>query len=50
MKDSLKAFESAGLEPALRQRIRDQIRAMTRIDAPYAGMVRYFVKEFQIAV
>ena len=30
MKDSLKAFESAGLEPALQQRIRDQIRAMTR--------------------
>ena len=26
MKDSLKAFESAGLEPALQQRIRDQIR------------------------
>ena len=50
MKDSLKAFESAGLELALQQRIRDQIRAMTRIDAPYAGMVRYFVKEFQIAV
>jgi hypothetical protein len=48
MKDALKAFEAAGLEPALQQRIRDQIRAMTRIDAPYAGMVRYFAKEFQI--
>jgi hypothetical protein len=50
MKDSLKAFETAGIEPALQQRIRDQIRAMTKIDAPYAGMVRYFVKEFQINV
>ena len=48
MKDSLKAFESAGLEHALQQRIRDQIRAMTKVDAPYAGMVRYFAKEFQI--
>ena len=44
MKDSLKAFETAGIEPALQQRIRDQIRAMTKVDAPYAGMVRYFVK------
>jgi len=50
MKDSLKAFEAAGIEPALQQRIRDQIRAMTKIDAPYAGMVRYFVKEFQLTV
>lgn len=48
MKDALKAFEAAGLEPALQQRIRDQIRAMTTIDAPYAGMVRYFAKEFQL--
>jgi hypothetical protein len=50
MKDSLKAFETAGIEPALQQRIRDQIRAMTLVDAPYAGMVRYFVKEFQLTV
>ena len=50
MKDSLAAFESAGMEPALQQRIRDQIRAMTKIDAPYAGMVRYFAKEFQISL
>lgn len=50
MKDSLKAFETAGIEPALQQRIRDQIRAMTKVDAPYAGMVRYFVKQFQLAV
>jgi hypothetical protein len=50
MKDSLKALETAGIEPALQQRIRDQIRAMTKIDAPYAGMVRYFVKEFQLTV
>jgi hypothetical protein len=50
MKDSLKAFETAGIEPALQQRIRDQIRAMTLVDAPYAGMVRYFVKEFQLAI
>ena len=26
------------------------IRAMTKVDAPYAGMVRYFVKEFQISL
>jgi hypothetical protein len=50
MKDSLKAFQAAGIEPALQQRIRDQIRAMTLVDAPYAGMVRYFVKEFQLTV
>ncbi len=46
MKDALKAFESAGIEAALQQRIRDQIRAMTLVDAPYAGMVRYFVQQF----
>jgi hypothetical protein len=50
MKDALKAFEAAGLEAALQQRIRDQIRSMTKIDAPYAGMVRYFAKEFQMTV
>ena len=50
MKDSLEAFEAAGLEPALQQRIRDQIRAMTRVDAPYAGMVRYFVKAFGLGI
>lgn len=50
MKDSLSAFETAGIEPALQQRIRDQIRAMTKVDAPYAGMVRYFVKEFALSV
>jgi hypothetical protein len=50
LKDSLTAFEAAGIEPALRQRIRDQIRAMTLVDAPYAGMVRYFVKEFQLTL
>jgi hypothetical protein len=50
MKDSLKAFETAGIEPALQQRIRDQILAMTKVDAPYAGMVRYFVKQFQLSV
>lgn len=49
-KDSLKAFETLGAMPALQQQIRDQIRAMTKVDAPYAGMVRYFVKEFQITV
>jgi hypothetical protein len=50
MKDSLKAFETAGIEPVLQQRIRDQIRVMTLVDAPYAGMVRYFVKLFQLSV
>ena len=48
MKDSLKALEAAGIEPALQQRIKDQIKAMTQVDAPYAGMVRYFVKDFGI--
>jgi hypothetical protein len=32
------------------QRIRDQIKAMTKVDVPYAGMVRYFVKEFQLTL
>jgi hypothetical protein len=50
MKDSLNAFEAAGLEPALQQRIRDQIRAMTKFDAPYAGMVRYFATAFGLIV
>ena len=50
MKDALKAFEAAALEAALQQRIRDQIRAMTNVDAPYAGMVRYFAKEFQLSL
>ena len=50
MKDSLKAFETARIEPTLQQRIRDQIKAMTKLDAPYAGMIRYFVKEFQLTV
>ena len=50
MNDALKAFETAGIEPALQQRIRDQIRSMTKVDAPYAGMVRYFVKTFQVVV
>lgn len=49
-KDSLIAFETLGIQPALQQQIRNQIRAMTKVDAPYAGMVRYFVKEFQINV
>ena len=50
MKDSLNALAAAGIEPALQQRIRDQIKAMTKVDAPYAGMVRYFVKEFGINI
>lgn len=50
LKDSLAAFEADGTHPLLQQRIRDQIKAMTKVDAPYAGMVRYFVKEFQITV
>lgn len=50
MKDSLNALEAAGLEPVLQQRIRDQIRAMTQVDAPYAGMVRYFVKAFALTL
>jgi hypothetical protein len=50
MKDALKVLETAGLEPALQQRVRDQIKSMTLVDAPYAGMVRYFVKEFGLAI
>lgn len=50
MKDSLAALQAAGIEPALQQRIKDQIKAMTKVDAPYAGMVRYFVKEFQLTL
>jgi hypothetical protein len=50
MKDALKALEAAGLEPALQQRVRDQIKSMTLVDAPYAGMVRYFVKEFGLTL
>jgi hypothetical protein len=50
MKDSLNALVAAGIEPALQQRIRDQIKAMTQVDAPYAGMVRHFVKEFGLTV
>jgi len=50
MKDALKAFETAGIEQPLQQRIRDQIRSMTKADAPYAGMVRYFVKAFELNV
>jgi hypothetical protein len=46
LKDSLAAFEASGTNPVLQQRIRDQIKAMTKVDSPYAGMVRYFVKEF----
>ena len=50
MKDSLSALQAAGIEPALQQRIKDQIKAMTKVDAPYAGMVRYFVKEFGLSI
>jgi len=49
-KDSLIAFETLGIQPALQQQIRDQITAMTKVDAPYAGMVRYFVKEFGLTI
>jgi hypothetical protein len=50
LKDSLAALAAAGIEPVLQQRIRDQITAMTKVDKPYAGMVRYFVKQFQLAL
>lgn len=50
LKDSLAAFAAAGINPVLQQRIKDQITAMTKVDAPYAGMVRYFVKEFQLTL
>lgn len=49
-KDALRAFEAAGIEPGLQQQIRDQIRRMMEADAPYAGMVRYFVGEFGLNI
>lgn len=48
LRDSLAAFEDAGIAGDLQQRIRDQIRAMMRANAPYAGMVRYFVRAFEM--
>lgn len=50
LSDALRAFERAGIEPGLQGRIREQIRAMTRPGAPYAGMVRYFVRALDIAL
>ena len=47
-RDSLNAFVALGAQPALQTQIRTHIKDMTKADAPYAGMVRYFVKEFQI--
>ena len=47
LKDSLAALAA---DPALQQRIRDRIKAMTKVDSPYAGMVRYFVKEFGLTL
>ncbi len=49
-RDSLNAFVALGVQPALQTTIRSHIKDMTKPDAPYAGMVRYFVKEFQIAL
>ncbi|HKY21765.1 MAG TPA: hypothetical protein VJM31_11150 [Vicinamibacterales bacterium] len=45
---SLKRFEALGIEPALQQEIRDEIKTMMKADAPYAGMVRFFVSEAQL--
>lgn len=50
LKDALLAFEAAGIEPLLQERIRDQVRAMTSPAAPYAGMVRYFVGAFGLSL
>jgi hypothetical protein len=47
LKDALAALAA---DPALQQRIRDRIKAMTKADSPYAGMVRYFVKEFGLTL
>jgi hypothetical protein len=47
LKDALAALAA---DPALQQRIRDRIKAMTKVESPYAGMVRYFVKEFQLTL
>jgi hypothetical protein len=50
LRDSLNAFVALGVQPALQVTIRNHIKDMTKANAPYAGMVRYFVKEFQINV
>lgn len=49
-KDSLLALESAGVNPPLQQTIRNQIKDMMKVDAPYAGMVRYFVQQFNLVL
>jgi uncharacterized protein (TIGR02646 family) len=49
-KDSLNQFVALGIQPTLQATIRRQISDMMKFDAPYAGMVRYFVKEFQIGI
>jgi uncharacterized protein (TIGR02646 family) len=49
-KDALRVFESLGAQPALQGQIRSQLKDMTKADAPYAGMVRYFVKEFGLVL
>jgi uncharacterized protein (TIGR02646 family) len=50
LKDSLRALEAANADPALRQRIVDRIREMASPGAPYAGMVRYFARQFELDV
>ena len=50
LKDALQVLDAAGGNAALRTQIRDQIRAMTAVDAPYAGMVRYFVAKFSVVL
>ena len=47
-KDSLQALAAANVNPALQTQIRNQIQAMTQLDAPYAGVVGYFVAQFGI--
>jgi hypothetical protein len=49
-KDSLLALEAANVNAALQANIRAQIKTMTLPDAPYAGMVRYFVQQFGLAL
>jgi uncharacterized protein (TIGR02646 family) len=49
-KDALLALEAANANPALQGQIRNQIKDMMKVDAPYAGMVRYFVKQFGLSL
>ena len=50
LKDALETLETAGVNAPLQERIRDEIRDMMKVEAPYAGMVRYFVGTFGLSL